>query len=96
MDERADTQSKARKQCNGMSETKAGRDWKTNDSFKTCSYCGNTVKHGMGWTTVGLCDEHERILSEDIKSGWERNRLREIMVERGEVTFNEILVKVKL
>ena len=60
-------------------------DWRTNDPFRTCAYCGSSVKHGSGWITIGLCDEHERIWSEDIKSGFARNRLREIMVERGEI-----------
>lgn len=45
-------------------------DWRTNNPFKTCAYCGNPVKHGSGWTTIGLCEEHERIWTEDIKSGF--------------------------
>ena len=59
-------------------------DWKTNDPFKTCSFCGQSVKHGSGWISIGLCEEHERIWSEDIKEGFKQNRLREIMVARGE------------
>lgn len=60
-------------------------DWRTNDAFKTCHYCGQPVKQGSGYKTVGLCAEHEQILSEDIASGWKQNRLREIMVQRGEI-----------
>jgi len=61
-------------------------DWKTNDPFKTCSFCGNGVKHGSGYVTIGLCEEHERIWSEDIKSGFKQNRLKQIMIDRGELT----------
>jgi hypothetical protein len=64
-------------------------DWKTNDPFKTCSFCGASVKHGIGWITIGMCEEHERIWKEDIASGFKQNRLREIMVERGEVVNNK-------
>jgi len=59
-------------------------DWKTNDPFKNCAFCGTAVKHGSGYITIGLCEEHERIWSEDIKSGFKQNRLREIMIARGE------------
>lgn len=64
-------------------------DWKTNDPFKTCSFCGMGIKHGSGYITIGLCEEHERIWSEDIKSGFAQNRLREIMIQRGEITENK-------
>lgn len=67
-------------------QPKAGWDWKTNDAFKTCSYCGQTVKHGSGWITVGLCSVHEQMWKEDIEGGFRQNRLRDIMVARGEVS----------
>ena len=54
--------------------------------MKNCSFCGATVRHGIGWSTVGMCDEHERIWTEDIASGFKQNRLRDIMVARGEVS----------
>jgi hypothetical protein len=67
-----------------------GWDWKNNDPFKTCSFCGQSVKRGSGWLTVGLCEEHERIFSEDIALGFKQNRLREMMMERGEIVQKQI------
>ena len=61
-------------------------DLKTNDALKTCSYCGQPVEHGMGWITIGLCPEHSRIWKEDIESGFARNRLKEILIARGETS----------
>jgi len=60
-------------------------DWRTNDAFRTCHYCGQSVKKGSNSITVGLCEEHERIWTEDIKSGFKQNRLKEIMIQRGEI-----------
>ena len=65
-------------------------DWKANDSFKNCSYCGQIVAHGMGWTSVGMCSIHQQIFEEDIKSGFKRNRLREIMLARGQTTESNL------
>jgi len=64
-------------------------NWQTNDAFKTCSFCGQGVKHGSGWITIGMCEEHERIWTEDIKSGFKQNRLRDIMIARGETTIKQ-------
>ena len=60
-------------------------DWKTNDAFKTCSYCGYPVKHVGNATTVGMCATHEKIWLEDIATGFKKNRLRDIMIERGQI-----------
>lgn len=59
-------------------------DWRTNDAFKFCHYCGRQVAYGRGWTSVGMCPEHLKIWEEDIASGFKQNRLRNIMVSRGE------------
>lgn len=61
-------------------------DWKTNDPLRTCSLCGQPVQHGNGWITVGLCELHEKMLREDIESGYKQDRIRDIMVKRGEVS----------
>lgn len=62
-----------------------GKWWETIDTLKYCYYCGNYVHHGHGWSTVGMCIEHEKIWSEDIASGFKQNRLRQIMIDRGEI-----------
>lgn len=59
-------------------------DWRKNDIMKKCHYCGQPVAHGRNWSSVGMCHEHLKIWQEDIESGFKQNRLRDIMVERGE------------
>lgn len=63
-------------------------DWRKNDSIKKCHYCGQPVAHGPGWTAVGMCEQHNQIWKEDIASGFKQNRLRDIMIERGECAEN--------
>jgi len=61
-------------------------DWKNNVGMNNCQICGQPVHHGNGWVLVGLCELHLKMFEEDMKSGWKQNRLREIMVARGEVS----------
>lgn len=61
-------------------------DWRNNNSLKNCHICGQPVAKSRSSIAVGLCEEHLRIWNEDIKHGlYKRNRLRDIMVERGQV-----------
>lgn len=60
-------------------------DWKNNNSMKTCHFCGQPNAHTSNSTTIGKCPEHLKIWEEDIAFGLhKRNRLRDIMIERGE------------
>jgi hypothetical protein len=65
-------------------------DWKNNNALKNCSICGQPVERKGNAITVGLCPEHSRIWREDIEFGLsKRNRLRDIMVERGQTPENQ-------
>lgn len=61
-------------------------NWKTNDAMKTCSFCGQPNHRVGNAMTVGMCKLHHQIWSEDIAYGlYRRNRLRDIMIERGQI-----------
>lgn len=65
-------------------------DWRKNDGMKTCHICGRENAHTRNSMSVGMCPVHLKMWEEDIDYGlYRRNRLRDIMVERGEVSqFN--------
>lgn len=69
--------------------------WKTIDTLKYCFYCGRPVATGHGSSTVGMCEEHRRMWIEDIESGFKRNRLLQIRIDRGEIIpeLDEMQVK---
>lgn len=59
--------------------------WETHNSHKTCHYCNQPVARSRNSSTVGMCPEHRQIWSEDIEGGFAQNRLKQIMIDRGEI-----------
>lgn len=59
--------------------------WENINPHTHCVYCGNSVRRTAGSITVGMCEKHLKIWHEDIESGFKQNRLRQIMVDRGQI-----------
>lgn len=50
---------------------------------KTCSYCGKPVWQNANWRTIGTCQTHEKMWTEDVQSAFKQNRLRDMMHDPG-------------
>lgn len=62
-------------------------DYTKNNAMTNCHICGQPVERKGNSLTVGKCPLHSQMWREDIEYGLhKRNRLRDIMVERGEVS----------
>jgi hypothetical protein len=51
----------------------------TRDVFKVCLFCGHLVEQSLNSKAVGLCTRHLAIYAEDIKDGFQRNRLKQLI-----------------